>query len=1121
MSSTRQLGSVRAVVLAIGFCLAGFTASVHAAVGELDPSFGSMGKMTVEFSGGSSEARDVIIQPDGKIVACGYGPLNGNPAFAVVRLHPGGLPDESFGQMGKVVTALGQYDFANAVALQSDGEILVAGSANNASGVAQLALARYTAQGELDLEFGTQGKVVTPAAGGQSLFGSSVALQNDGSILVGGSLRSLSGDTGMVVLRYSSSGMPDSSFGNEGMATVQFGNIDSLGKVLIQPDGKFIVAGGSFAWGINRSRMAIARFTAQGLPDENFGDAGKQLTEVGPGTTGASDAVLQPDGKIVLAGSTNSGTNYDFALTRYTAAGKLDDTFGDAGRVITELGSEEDQGRAVALQADGSIVVAGKIGESSTGSNGAFVVARYTPGGVLDPTFNGTGFRKTQIALNDDALGVAIQADTKIVAAGGATNPPSVFALARYIADDTTLPPTLISPASDSFNGEYLTIKYSLPEAASEAKLTFRVGPNDQVITLAPAALTAGVHEFTVWIYHPRQSPFVADGLAIYNAIHTVILSYRDLAGNPPAESTPSTNVVIDAEKPTISVPGVVEAIATDSSGVAVSFDVMIHDRLDPEPTVIFTPPNGSVFPLGPTLVTVTATDDSGNEATDSFYVAVVRKPAVVCMTGQAVPGAGEPDGVPAGSTWQMIGIPSLLGSGEEIGFSGRINTPSGAKQGIVALADDKAKMLLQLGDAARGPSGEVLANYTFAAFREPVWGDVSSFAVAARIAGEGIRSSNDDGLWVREAGGTIREVAREGAVAPDTNGAQFKAFTSIVMTSPDHVFFRASLRGNGITKRNGDSLWEWTATDGLKLLQQTGHAVRYTGGPTEVVRTIDALNVVPKSPGHGRYNEDHISVRYVFADGTSRILSLNSAGPEVELAPGVQIDPWITATDFGTPCIKSPSHLSVLARVQSGGPSPSENLAIVQKSFLIARQSTPATYLGSYVSFSAPVTEVDDDGNQIDAFIARISSILKNTKDSNGIFFHRKMDSVDLPSNEPILQGDEPAGVAGTKFKSFTSFAVQKHGGVVFTAKLQSGSERVTSRNDTGLWANDSLGFNRLLLREGDVIDGKTVRSFTTLGTITGSPAQRRSIRPGNQFIVSRAVFADGSTGIITSNVP
>src|SRR2546426_2863336 len=145
--------------------------------------------------------------------------------------------------------------------------------------------------------------------------------------------------------------------------------------------------------------------------DATFGIGGRVLTDFGGGDR-ARAVALQADGKIVVAGSSSAGAvGADFALARYNPGGSLDPTFGSGGRVLTDFGVD-DEARAVALQADGKIVVAGGFGGAF------FALARYNPNGTLDTSFGSEGRVFTNFGGRDGARALALQADGKIVAAG-------------------------------------------------------------------------------------------------------------------------------------------------------------------------------------------------------------------------------------------------------------------------------------------------------------------------------------------------------------------------------------------------------------------------------------------------------------------------------------------------------------------------------------------------------------------------------------------------------------------------------------------------------------------------------------------------------------------------------
>src|SRR6266702_1946540 len=180
---------------------------------------------------------------------------------------------------------------------------------------------------------------------------------------------------------------------------------------------------------------------APGDLDPTFGSGGKVTTPIGTSSDQPFAVAVQSDGKIVAAGESFNGSDFDFALARYTTAGDLDTTFNGTGKVITPIGSSSDRPYAVPLQSAGKLVAAG---ESFNGSNFDFALARYTTAGDLDTTFNGTGKVITPIGSSDDhARALALQSDGKIVVVGSSYNSSSDydFALARYTsagALDTT-----------------------------------------------------------------------------------------------------------------------------------------------------------------------------------------------------------------------------------------------------------------------------------------------------------------------------------------------------------------------------------------------------------------------------------------------------------------------------------------------------------------------------------------------------------------------------------------------------------------------------------------------------------------------------------------------------------
>jgi uncharacterized delta-60 repeat protein len=391
--------------------------------GSLDSSFGSGGKVITDFGGGS-EARAVALQHDGKILVAGSASSSSaaeDDLFSIFRYNADGRLDTSFGTLrnvGTVVTNLGGEDVALALAFQPDGKIVLAGA--TAISFGNFSLARYSADGQLDPGFGAAGRVITSMSSNSSARG--VAVQPDGKIVVTGLS---SGD--FTLVRYNPDGSLDSGFGSAGKVITDFGGPDFSFAIALQPDGKIVVAGSSFF------DFALARYDSGGSLDMSFGSGGKATASI-TGSEQAFAMALQPDGKIVLAGVTSvSPINpdlSDFALARFNSNGSLDTGFGSGGKVVTDFGGG-DIVTSLALQPDGKIVVAGSARAANFIDNN-FAVARYNANGSLDLSFGAEGITLTDFGQNDSASAVALQADGKIVVAGSVIQGTSDFALARF-----------------------------------------------------------------------------------------------------------------------------------------------------------------------------------------------------------------------------------------------------------------------------------------------------------------------------------------------------------------------------------------------------------------------------------------------------------------------------------------------------------------------------------------------------------------------------------------------------------------------------------------------------------------------------------------------------------------
>jgi uncharacterized delta-60 repeat protein len=442
MLNSRTFRVRRALVaLTLAFIFACFIPArrAQAAIGDLDPTFGVGGKVTTHF-GSLDVATDLVIQPDGKIVAAGYGVGAGPEVdFAVARYNPDGSLDPTFGSGGKVITDFPGQSEAMAIALQSDGKIVVAGSANGPMGFDSV-MVRYDSNGNLDATFGSGGKVVDSFSGLNDVI-SDIAIQPDGKIVAGGGVETVFGSEFMVA-RFNPNGSLDTGFGVNGSVVTEFFRLnDGLQAIALQPDGK-IIAAGLAGTGAFDSAFAVARYNSDGSPDQSFGVDGKATVAFSGRLNQAKGVALQGDGKIVLAGSSwlpVEVNSTDFALARFNSNGTLDTGFGSGGKVSTDFQSRDDQAFDVISQPDGKIIAVGWTDADIASGN--FALTRYNSDGSLDLSFGLGGNVSTDFSGKlEQAFAVALQPDGKIIAAGASLSNLTGydFALARYSVSPTT-----------------------------------------------------------------------------------------------------------------------------------------------------------------------------------------------------------------------------------------------------------------------------------------------------------------------------------------------------------------------------------------------------------------------------------------------------------------------------------------------------------------------------------------------------------------------------------------------------------------------------------------------------------------------------------------------------------
>jgi len=593
--------------------------------GNLDPTFGTGGTVRTDFAGNIDQANAVAIQSNGQIVAAGSSFSNSKTVedFIVARYNANGSLDKRFGKNGKITTDFFRnVDSISAIAIQPDGRIVVAGFAQlggNGGTPRVFALARYRNDGSPDTSFGNGGSLTT-SFGGNFAAASALMLQPDGKIVVAGTVDfnpDLPGSgLDFALARYTSNGALDGSFGKGGKVVFDFfGSFDQANAAVLQPDGKIIVVGSASYDANNRDiGFALARFNTDGSIDFGFGTGGKQISDFFGAGAKANGVVLQPDGKFVVAGTASDSATRpvatDVALARYNADGSLDSAFGTGGETAIPFpDSATEQGNAVALLPDGKIIVAGTAFKTFA-TPPDFALVRYNADGSLD------GIQTTDIAGGtDEALGLAIQSDGKVVLAGRSFRSNFDLTLARYsieagpIPVGDTIPPTAPTNLTATFNSTTNTIDLSWTAATDNVAVTgyriYRDGgaaPINTVngTTFSDAGLS-GTHSYGVTAIDAAGNESGLSNIASATVVGGDV--------TPPAAPTGLT-ATADLATRTIALSW---TASTDDVGV-VGYRVFRDNGTTPISNVTGTTFNDS-NQLGTHVYTVAALDAAGNQS--------------------------------------------------------------------------------------------------------------------------------------------------------------------------------------------------------------------------------------------------------------------------------------------------------------------------------------------------------------------------------------------------------------------------------------------------------------------------------------------------------------------------
>lgn len=417
---------------------------------------GTVTKVQTDIANSEDWANDVAIQQDGKIVVVGTSRLGIQLDFAVVRYNRDLTLDQSFGTNGRARTTVGDgNDVGRSVAIQSDGKILVAGQLSFGS-LGSFGVVRYNSNGTLDTSFDGDGRVIVDLGWGG--VNPKVAIQPDGRIVVAGMLNGGVPNADIAVVRLLPNGSFDSSFDGDGKVTFDHAGYsppyDSFLDLALQSDGEIVVAA------LINGQWATHRFLSNGQLDTSFSGDGIDLLTVGTGPSEVVAVEIQPSGEIVLVGNATNDGQVDVALARYRTNGVLDTTFGTGGTVFRQMRSADDRARGADVDSQGRIVVFGYSYSAPGLEFNDYAILRFLSDGAIDMSFGDGGM--VFVDINNVSYDVGwnglVEPNGGVVAIGytGLSNEPQNFAVTRFLND----PPPQISIVNDqSINeGSPLTI---------------------------------------------------------------------------------------------------------------------------------------------------------------------------------------------------------------------------------------------------------------------------------------------------------------------------------------------------------------------------------------------------------------------------------------------------------------------------------------------------------------------------------------------------------------------------------------------------------------------------------------------------------------------------------------
>ena len=756
----------------------------------------------------------------------------------------------------------------------------------------------------------------------------------------------------------------------------------------------------------------------------------------------------------------------------------------------------------------------------------------YQPGGTVansGPT-PGTSFKAyNPTAETSAALGTADLYRMEVGSGPGTYL--GTFALddqgnLNFLKGTATPTPTLTAPASSSSNGTSVALNYSLPVSAQAGSLT--VDFNDgtaHVLTLASSASTPGAHTFSVDPQNPTASLNVVSGAAIPDGTYTVTVSYQDLVGHTAATAA-STSVVVDSHAPVVDASGVATTGYDSTHGIP---DLRGSLAVTDFSSVTTTQSSaaGAILGAGAHNVTFTTTDALGNQTVTPVSITVsVGTPVNTVVgiagnsasPGSAVPGAGVTSGIAANAVFTMVGVPAINDAGD-VAFQAKWTaaavgtTPKSSGWGI--FGGHPTTLIAKAGDTAPG-----IALATIKGFKDPVINADGKVAFPASITGGTVVSTNDSVLMTDAIGGSLSVVAREGSpVSGEADAATIKGLLNVSLQGSE-VLYTATLQGGSpaVTADNDIGAFSVDA-DGTHHVIREGDAL--SGSTVKAFKLLGAAGITSaQTRGHAvgtsTFQAALVDKNKVLAD--SEVATLPAANTisiikkTGDTTGGLAL-PAATFKALAGPVAVDGAQEAVLGGLTSGigGVLSTNDIGI---------------FLGTGTAFEPVAREGDAAGAGL-IFSAFNDPLISNgavafpAKEKNTTTGVAALSLWWKPASGSLTEianiNSQPPGATGSTYKAFKSLAIAD--APLYYAQIQGGSV-TAGTNDFALFAVNSGGSVSKIVRTGDTISGKTVKSLTVLSTVGGSAGVTHSFNANRQVAYS-AKFTDGTSAIIITNIP